>query len=221
MNTTTTEAVTKLYQVTSFIDYWSHRKALYNNVEVTWFVHDRDYDPAFDYTTLLDRPLPPGEGYSYARGLVDESFTRHEADQLAEYLRESHGEQVNIAQVDLPIATQADDGATYIPVGAISVGGCCDFYMLSEHVDYNLPFKVWGYYNIEACPTTRPKSWTELSYAGDEPHQFAEEIRAEFGFDPSTDPRWGNYDPEWATSYNFRCPPGIVDAVRERMPAAF
>ena len=37
----------------------------------------------------------------------------------------------------------------YLPTGAIPVGGDCDFYMLSEHDDYNLPFRAWGYYVID------------------------------------------------------------------------
>ena len=38
-----------------------------------------------------------------------------------------------------------------MPISAIAVGGACDFYMLSEHDDYSLPFKAWGYYSIDGA----------------------------------------------------------------------
>ena len=62
MNTTT-----KLYRLTSVIDDWPHRGARYNNVHVIWFVDKRDYDPGFDYATLLDRPLPARQGRLFVR----------------------------------------------------------------------------------------------------------------------------------------------------------
>ena len=33
-------------------------------------------------------------------------------------------------------------------VGAIPVGGGDDFQMLNREPGYNLPFKVWGYFNL-------------------------------------------------------------------------
>ena len=36
-----------------------------------------------------------------------------------------------------------------MPISAIPVGGDQDFYMLSEHEDYELSFKAWGYFNLE------------------------------------------------------------------------
>ena len=134
---------TNLYRPASVIDDWPHRGQRYNNVRVIWFINKRDNDPGFDYATLLDRPLPPGEGYSYEQGNVDELFTRREADQLAEYLREAHDTDVDIVEVSAPI------NGGYMPVSALAVGGDCDFYMLSEHDDYSLPFKAWGYYVID------------------------------------------------------------------------
>jgi hypothetical protein len=149
---TTVEAMTKLYRLTSVIDDWPHRGARHNNVKVTWFVCERDYDPGFDYATLLDRPLPSDDD-PYAQGLVDERFTRYEADQLAEYLRTAHDTDVEIAEVSVPINVGYLDSEgrwiTYMPVGAIPVGGDCDFYTLSKHDDYSLPFKAWGYYRID------------------------------------------------------------------------
>lgn len=58
-------------------------------------------------------------------------------------------------------------------------------------------------------------TWKELFphgrfifYEGDEPQKFVEEIRTEFGFDPSADEQlWRE------SSHQFYCPPGILDAI--------
>jgi hypothetical protein len=62
-----------------------------------------------------------------------------------------------------------------------------------------------------------------IYYEGDDPQGFAEQIRTEFGFDPSTDPDWGIgdwYMPDgtrcpdpFGRTLMFLCPPGILDAV--------
>jgi hypothetical protein len=58
----------------------------------------------------------------------------------------------------------------------------------------------------------------EIYYEGDEPEKFVEEIKAEFGFDPSAYEFWGEWcegddDCPGFHSYPFHCPPGILDAV--------
>ena len=75
-------------------------------------------------------------------------------------------------------------------------------------------------------PAAPLAQWSELFpkgrhiyYEGDEPQEFAEQIRTEFGFDPSADEYWGLLIPgddlhdDAFTSYCFRCPPEILDAV--------
>jgi len=129
-------------------------------------VYERDYDPAFDYATLLDRPLPPGQDYSYEQLCADELFTRGEADQLSEYLRQTYDTDVDIAEVSVPI------NAGYFPISALPVGGNDDIYMLSQRDDYCLPFKACGYYAIDERCTLNPAerhehddSLTNLYYA--------------------------------------------------------
>ena len=74
-------------------------------------------------------------------------------------------------------------------------------------------------------------TWRELRpegrhifYEGDDPQKFAEEIRTEFGFDPSNDPLWGVLIPagpgfESFYSYQFHCPPEHLDAIySDRFP---
>jgi hypothetical protein len=73
--------------------------------------------------------------------------------------------------------------------------------------------------------------WSELHpdgrdiyYEGDDPEKFAQEIRAEFGFDPSDDELWGGppimlglNGEHWADLfdriYYFHCPPEHLDEI--------
>lgn len=78
---------------------------------------------------------------------------------------------------------------------------------------------------LELVAPERAWSWKELRpegrdifYEGDNPQEFVEEIKAEFGFDPSADEGWGVHIPGDDSypsfySYGFHCPPGILDAV--------
>jgi hypothetical protein len=148
---------TNLYRLASVIDDWPHRTRRYKDVHVEWWVEHRSYDPGFNYEALLGQPLPPplphGDGhYTYEQGIVDEMFTRDEADQLAAYLKTAHNTDVTITEVPKPIPT-GRDGAGFLPTGAIAVGGSSDFYMLSKHEDYDLPFSAWGYYNVTDSDT--------------------------------------------------------------------
>lgn len=65
------------------------------------------------------------------------------------------------------------------------------------------------------------KPWKQLFpdgryifYEGDDPERFVEQIRNEFGFDPSADPDWNNPD------YQFLCPAEHLDAIygNDRFP---
>jgi hypothetical protein len=64
------------------------------------------------------------------------------------------------------------------------------------------------------------KTWGELFpdgrmifYEGDDPSGFVEQIRAEFGFDPSADERWGDRDEHPINRYRFWCPSEHMDAI--------
>jgi hypothetical protein len=82
--------------------------------------------------------------------------------------------------------------------------------LVSPGYDDGAPLKSWS----EMFPRGR-----HIYYEGDEPQKFADEIRTEFGFDPSADEYWGLLIPgddlhdDAFTSYCFRCPPEILDAV--------
>ncbi|MFG1883777.1 hypothetical protein [Micromonospora sp. NPDC049102] len=55
-----------------------------------------------------------------------------------------------------------------------------------------------------------------IFYEGDDPAGFAEEVRAEFGFDPTADPHWGTRigsEDNGFDSYSFYCPGDLLDSI--------
>ncbi|MGH3499764.1 MAG: hypothetical protein ACRDQA_02505 [Nocardioidaceae bacterium] len=151
--TTAVDTKVKLYRLTSVIDGWPHRDALYDGVKVEWFVEDRPV-PVGDYRQLLspyrEEARFDGQGTIVAGSdLVDELFTAEEAEQFAEYLKTAHDEDVTRTEVELPRPLYNENGAEYLSVGSVPVGGGTDFHMLSHQESYELPFKVWGYYRVE------------------------------------------------------------------------
>lgn len=139
---------THLYELTSVMNDWPHRNGRYNDVQVTWFVYSRQYETGFDYTAMLYAP-ESADPNRIDQGCVDELFTRSEADQFAKYMKEQHNVEVAISQVQLPM------NGVCMPIGGTPVGGDCDFYMLYMHDDYNLPFRVMGYYRIDCYQCQR------------------------------------------------------------------
>lgn len=75
------------------------------------------------------------------------------------------------------------------------------------------------------APQGAPTTWASLFpdgrlifYEGNHPNLFIEEIRVEFGFDPSADPEWdvlipGDDNSGGFISFAFHCPPEHLDAI--------
>jgi hypothetical protein len=80
---------------------------------------------------------------------VRELFTETEAKALRAYLLAVHNDDTaTLEEVNLPL----DNRHTW-PLGGIHIvtPGPCDFYMLSEEPGYNLPFKAWGFWDVQGC----------------------------------------------------------------------
>jgi len=55
-----------------------------------------------------------------------------------------------------------------------------------------------------------------IYYEGDDPEAFAQQVKTEFGFDPSASPWWGERNDEGeldVNSYKFHCPAEHLDAI--------
>lgn len=147
MNNQTSEQ-TKLFYIESVVNDYEYRKQHYNNVLFIWFITDKKTpDMPFDLAIKDYQPVIPGacEIDGYAESMILEMFNEHEANLFKEYIEGMQCQNIvstKLLAVTLPIEKNM------MPMGAIPVGGHCDFYMLSEHKDYNLPFKAWGYFDL-------------------------------------------------------------------------
>lgn len=145
---TTPTVPTMLYRLSSTVNGFPHRGGLYDGVKLHWLVMERDNPFHPDYSKLI----VDQSGDPYERYLVDELFTREEVDQFRPYLFRSIGDSIQLPiedeEVELPLRSKTEDGATLLPMSAVSAGGDTDFYQIWKHEDYDLPFKVDGYYCI-------------------------------------------------------------------------
>lgn len=146
----------KLYSAFSTIDNWPHGDVRYDGIDVNWFVVDRDRCPLLVPAVSYSKAIEAYErGNPYQESAVNELFAADEVERFETYLKEHHRTEVTFEEVALPLPSSTA-GHT-----CMAVGGSDDFHMLSRAPEYNLPFKVWGYYRvpdhwlIEFNPDTR------------------------------------------------------------------
>jgi hypothetical protein len=114
----------------------------HRDVVITWFRYDKPKVPLVPYAEAI-RDYVPGK-HQYAEGVIDELFSRDQAEQLAVYLDKHHGDEglTTIKKRELPIDND------HMGSGAIPTGGGPDHYMLWNEQKYTMPFKVGGFFDL-------------------------------------------------------------------------
>ncbi len=146
----------KLFRAWTVVGEKKHRGAVFRDVTFSWFVTDRER-PVAPPNLLLkgyQSNRPPSDCWNeqdYAVADINECLTEDELAALTRYLRQAHNENLESKEVDLPAPILSESGAGVLPLGAIAVGGGTDFYMLSEESEYDLPVKIWGYFDVRDC----------------------------------------------------------------------
>jgi hypothetical protein len=132
----------KLYSVTTTVQEYRGCQ----NVVFNWFRHAMPQGRR-PYVDLIKDYEEESRDALYTEELIEELFTWDEASQLKDYLERHHGDEGGtvIEEVALPV-----ENCT-MGYGCHAVGGGDDFYMLCKEPEYSLPFKVWGYFNLEGC----------------------------------------------------------------------
>jgi hypothetical protein len=132
----------KLFRVVSTVNNFPHRGRTYDGVEIHWFVVYRE-NPIASYEKLINGYLKDRDNPLYiSEKNLQELFTEEEADALKEYLSKKHGEECDIREADL--STEIDPWGYGDKTPAYREG----FYRLNQEDGYDLPFVVWGYYDI-------------------------------------------------------------------------
>src|SRR5262245_59735695 len=129
----------KLYRVGTTC----HRFNGHKDVHFEWFL-DEPYGEPRPYAELINGYADEADPPYYPMGAIDELFTLDQAQALVSYLDRVHGDagEAKITAAKLPIELNM------MGVGAIPTGGGQDFYMLAKEDEYNLPFKVYGYFDL-------------------------------------------------------------------------
>jgi hypothetical protein len=132
----------KLYSVTTTAKAYRECK----NVVFNWFRHAMPQGRR-PYAHLIKDYEPESHNALYTEELIEELFTWDEARQLKDYLERHHGGEGETVIKELPLPVENRT----VGYGYLAVGGGDDFYMLCEEPEYSLPFKLWGYYDLEGC----------------------------------------------------------------------
>jgi hypothetical protein len=133
------EKIMELYRVTTLVKKYNGCK----NVAFDWFRCERRTPRS--YANLIENYDPSAAHAAYAESCIDEMFELDEAQALKHYIDQNYGEDkgiTTIEKVELPIPNNM------MAAGAIPVGGGQDFYRLDKAPGYNLPFKVWAYFDL-------------------------------------------------------------------------
>jgi hypothetical protein len=138
--------IDKLYMAVTFADVLRDRI----NVRIDWFKHGpglqkMNYDELIEGYDLLDE-----EEKAIATEIVDEFFTKEEVDILQEYLDKNAYIGTGaflVGETSLPMSVKRANGELYTPVGHISYGS--NTISLNMEPSCDLPFEVWGHYNID------------------------------------------------------------------------
>jgi len=183
----------KLYSVSTVAPVFRAHK----DVDISWYITDRS-EPVAPYEQLITGYHKLDESdREYSEGYIDELFTAKEAEQLKDYLQDVLGvDEVLIEEHKLPLGRDLhriseesqrwvkdelgiyipiEDPSGWMPYGAIPVGGSSDMLELDQMEEYDLPFGVWGYYDLEGYELD--VEHTSSSYRLDEIESFVGNMR--------------------------------------------
>jgi hypothetical protein len=124
----------------------------YKNVQISWFVEKRprrlfglDGTLKVHYQWVIE-DYDPADTYQYYSAMaVEEYFTEDEAKAFTDWLGIHFDFATTVEPAKLPI------GNNEAGIGSIAVGGGDDFFVVKRHPAYDLPFEVWGYYDVRDC----------------------------------------------------------------------
>jgi hypothetical protein len=145
---------TRLYHVESRADRLRRGDRIYKDVPLFFFVIKRPQRLFGDCGALgvpySDAIHDHNGDNCYAEEALEEAFTMTEVCALCEWLKlHRNDDSATITELSLPIA---NDTAGF---GALPVGGPCDFLMIGDAVDYDLPFKALAYFDVRDCESDR------------------------------------------------------------------
>ena len=129
-----------------------HRNTTFREVNLRLFRVDMPEDEALEL--LASCGLPDRD--VYRMGYVCQTFDTEQVQALVSYFSDWPIARIIVSPADKP-------RKNLMGVEAIPVGGSTDNYRFSDDDDYDLPFKVWGHYDVYDCPewgTGKPDTYS-------------------------------------------------------------
>lgn len=118
-------------------------------VDFIWFMCNRR-EPVAPYAELIEgyAELTAPDRRQQLEGYIDEFFTAEEIEALADYVRQAHDLELTVKEKRLPLSLEKQN---VLPLVHRTMNTGQDFYMLCKEEGYDLPFDVWGLYDIRHC----------------------------------------------------------------------
>lgn len=130
------QSLPERYAIDVICDNFPHRGLRFRNVWVSLFRHDA--------IEGIEKLTIPSTSNAYIHSQIEETFNRVEMRAILAYLLKHYKSK----EVKVVIQRATPPKNNCMGLGAIAVGGLCDFYMFSEERGYDLPFEVWGYFDV-------------------------------------------------------------------------
>jgi hypothetical protein len=144
-----------LFRVKTTMPVYGHLK----DVTFYWFYYEKTTTRRRQalYKVLIEGYDVKDEYIFYPECAIDELFSADEAAALKAYLDAVRGDAATtvIRPIELPIPNNMTGFGTFGTDSWRDVYGTyngSDYYMLSEDSEYNLPFKVWGWFKWKGVP---------------------------------------------------------------------
>ncbi len=133
----------RLFRLKSSVNNFSHKGSIYDGVEVFWFVVYRD-NWTFSQEELTNGYIKNSENPPYiSEENLYELFYEEESNALREYLHRTQNKlECEIRETDVGIEIETWG------YGDKALGHKEGFYRIDVDDSYNLPFVVWGYYDV-------------------------------------------------------------------------
>lgn len=133
----------RLFRLKSLVNNFSHKGSIYDGVEVCWLVVYRD-NWTSSQEQLTNGYIKNSENPSYiSEENLYELFSEEESNAFKEYIYGTHNKQeCEIRETDAQIEIETWG------YGDRALGHKEGFYRIDVNDSYNLPFVVWGYYDV-------------------------------------------------------------------------
>ena len=128
----------KLFHVYSIANNFFHNNKYYENVNIAWFVVEREMPPVPFEDAIINYSELSDMNRIYPEEFIKEQFSEEESKLLIQYLSSRKDFKTQAEEIELPVSENSKG------CKSVLAGGGFGFLQLHREEAYNLPFKVEG-----------------------------------------------------------------------------